>query len=127
MPEALVRGLFVAGVACLALAVALLAPRWSARRAEQMPIDLSGIDGRVVLFSSRSCRRCDAVRDLLVRMGVVHTEVQYEADPARFDEAGVGAVPLVVARDEQGAALCRVAGSASPRRIRRLLAAAGVK
>jgi hypothetical protein len=60
-------------------------------------------------------------------MGVEHTEVQYEAHPAEFEVAGVPAVPLVVGRDDRGVEADRVAGSATARRIRRLLAAAGVK
>lgn len=125
MPEVLARALLVAGVAAAGLAAALLAPRWSARRAERAPLDLSGIDGRVVLFTSRACRRCDAVRDLVSGTGVGFTEVCYEDDEARFAAAGVGAVPLLVARDEQGVAVGRLAGAARPRRLKALLEASG--
>ena len=113
------------GVAGAGLAVALLAPRWSARRAERTPLDLSGIDGRLVLFTSRACRRCDAVRDLVSETGVGFTEVCYEDDEARFTAVGVGAVPLLVARDERGAVVGRLAGAAKPRRLRALLEASG--
>jgi glutaredoxin len=126
MPEAVARGLLVAAAAGVALAVALLAPRWSARRAERAPLDLSGIDGRVVLFTSRACRRCDAVRDLVSGSGVEFTEVCYEDDGARFAAAGVGAVPLLVARDERGTVAGCLAGAVRPRRLRGLLEASGV-
>jgi len=117
----------VGGVVAVALLAAWLAPRWAARRAARVPVDLSGIEGRIVFFSSGSCRRCDTVREQLRALNAPFTEVEYDDDADRFGATGVGAVPFLVGRDERGAVVARLAGAASVRRIRRLLDAAGVR
>lgn len=125
MPEPAVRVVLVVVIAAAALIVVLVAPRRAAGRAGRSPVDLSGIEGRVVFFTSASCRRCDAIRDVLRATGARFTEIRYEDDPARFDATGVGAVPLLVGRTEQGVEVRRLAGRAASRKIRAFLEASG--
>lgn len=126
MPESPAGLLLVAGVTGAALAVALVVPRWAGRRAGRSPIDLAGIDGRVVFFSAASCRRCDVVRVRLSDTGARFTEVRFEDDPGRFEAAGVRAVPIVVGRDEHGTEVMRLAGRASSAQVRALVERCGV-
>jgi hypothetical protein len=125
MSEPVVRVLLVAGVTASALAVAFV-PQWlGARRVQRVPLDLTDFDAAVLFFSAAGCRRCDDVRAALTRAGLVFEEVRHEDDPDRFAASGVPAVPLVVARDERGMEIGRLAGRVSRRRLRSLLGASG--
>ncbi len=92
------------------------------RRAAVMPIDLSGIPGRVVFFSDVACRKCDEARSLLEDRGVAFEEIAYEREPDRMRAAGAEAVPLIIGRSADGSEVGRIAGRVRPRSLDRLLA-----
>ena len=117
-------------MALVAVASALLfawgANRLIRRRAERVPIDLTGIEGRIVFFSDAACRRCDAARERLAASGVAFEEVRYGDDPARFRATGTPAVPLVVVRDADGAEVGRIAGEVRAGELQAMLEKAGL-
>jgi glutaredoxin len=121
MSETAVRLLVVAAVAVLALVVARAAWWLPAWRAARRPIDLGGVEGRVVLFTDRRCTRCDTVRDMLTAAGVEFVEVRPDDDPDRWARTGVEAVPLLVVRDASGGVTGRIGGVPRRSRLGRLL------
>jgi len=123
MSEPVARILLVVAVVVAALAVALLVPRLTARRAERAPLDLSGVAGRLVLLSAAGCGRCGDLRGRLEALGADVTELRYEDDPERFRATGAAAVPVLVARDAAGREVARAAGRIGAGRLRRLVAA----
>jgi hypothetical protein len=121
MSEAGWRLLLVGGITLAAAAAAYAANRLRAARAAAAPVDVSGFEGRILLFTERSCRSCPVVRTMLEEAGAGFEEVRYEDRPEDHRRAGVGAVPLLVARDASGAVIGRIAGRPSKRALRRLL------
>jgi len=101
--------------------------RWRDRdRRARVALNLEGIAGRVLLFSDSACARCDEARAALETAGAAFAEVAHDTDPEVMRAAGVVAVPLIVARRADGTEAGRIAGKVSPRRLRRLLASAGL-
>lgn len=80
------------------------------RRAGRAPLDLQGIDGRVVFFSDATCTRCDIVRVHLESLGAEFVEIAYDRDPETHRRVGVTGVPLLVIRDADGREVRRFAG-----------------
>ena len=120
----------VGSVTLGAVAVAWAASlrRWvDARAAASGPLDLSEVEGRVLLFSEASCRSCDTARARLEAAGVEYREVRYEEEPLVHRSAGVTAVPVIVVRTAGGAVVGRIAGKPSNRRLERLYQRAGIK
>ncbi|MCB2223889.1 MAG: hypothetical protein KQH83_06895 [Actinobacteria bacterium] len=128
MSEAAWR-LVLAGGAGAAALLAAAAARWRHRaslRSASATLDLSGVAGRLILFTSAPCRSCDAARARLEAAGVAFREIRH-ADESRVHEAaGVAAVPLIVARSAGGVEAGRIAGKPSKRALRGLLRAAGL-
>jgi hypothetical protein len=127
MDDVVGRLLLVAAVAAAALTAGWLATRRSSRRAERAPIDAGGFSGRVLLFTDAACGSCDQARSVLEATGAPFTEVRYGEHPEGMRRAGIAAVPLILVRDEAGDVVGRVAGRPSVRRVRRLLARAGIR
>lgn len=119
MSDLAVRLLVVGGAAAVALGVALFAKRAERRRARRAPLDLSGIEGRVLFFTDAACRRCDVMRRRLEEAGAPFTEVRYDREPELHRRVGITGVPLVVVRDEEGNETARLAGVVSRRRLNR--------
>jgi glutaredoxin len=115
-----------AGLIAVALGVALVARRAERRTAVRSPLNLAGVEGRVVLLSDAACPGCADLRRLLDAAGVPFTEVAYDTDPEFARSIGVVAVPLVVVRGPDGQEAGRIGGRVSPRRFRRLIEAAGL-
>jgi len=102
---------FVAlGAVAVAGLVALWAHRRERRRAVRAPLDLTGVDGRVVFFSDAACTRCDIVRSHFEALSAEFVEIAYDRDPEAHRRIGVTGVPLVVIRDDEGAEVRRLAG-----------------
>lgn len=118
-----VRILVVAAVAGAALGAAFLMGRRTARRAERRSLDLTGLPGRVLLFTDRSCGSCERMRAMLSDAGIRFAEVVYQDDPDAWERARVDTVPLLVVRGEAGEEVARVAGVPSRRRLRQAVAA----
>ncbi len=118
--DLLVRVLIVAGIVVMALAVAYGVPRFAAFRAGRRPLEISDLTGDVLLFSSRSCSRCDQVRSLLQSEGVEFGELEYEEHTGAWEVWGIPAVPMLVVR--RAASDVTLAGPVSRRRLRRALA-----
>jgi hypothetical protein len=97
------------------------------RAATAGPLDLTGVEGRVVFFSDAACPTCDAARARLRASRVPFREIGYHEDPAAHRRAGVTAVPLTVVRGSDGGEVGRIGGRPSRRALRRLLGRAGVK
>ncbi len=125
MADPWVRALIGLGAVAAAVGVGFGARVASRRRIEVRPLDLTGIEGRVVFFSDAACLRCDEARAELQDAGVAFEEVAYDAHPGRLQAAGVTAVPLIVVRAPDGGEVGRIAGRVDPRRLRRLLARSG--
>lgn len=123
--ELLVRVVIVVAVVAAALLVALGLPRLRAFRAERVQLDLTGLSGDVLLFTSRSCPNCERLRLLLASERAAVVELVYEDHTDVWAGWGVEAVPLLVVRGAAGNVDATVAGSASRRRLRRALAGAG--
>ncbi|NQV07248.1 hypothetical protein HQ535_11920 [bacterium] len=121
MADPVVRALVVGGIVAAALLAAYLIPRVTAGRAVQIPIDLSGIDDRVILFTSSDCSTCDRAREVIEAAGVEYREIRHSDDPALFDATGVAAVPLLVIRGDRGAIIGRIGGVPTTQRLRRAL------
>ena len=121
MTEAGWRLVAVGGIALLSLIVAWAAPRLRARKVAARPLDLSGIEPGVVLFSQGDCPSCDVARERLDEVGVDYREVRFEDDASAHRTAGVTGVPLIVAVGEGGSAAARIAGRPSPRALRALI------
>jgi hypothetical protein len=124
MSEPALRAVLV--VAALAVvAGAVVVGRWlQRRRAGRLTLDLTGIEGRVILFSDTACARCDAVRDLLTDLGADFIEIAH--GEGRFGEIGVDAVPLVVVRGRDGAVTAQIGGVPGSARLRRALRSGGI-
>jgi len=121
------RLVLVGGIAAAAAAAGYAAGRLRARRAASAPVDVSGLDGRLLLFTERSCASCTVVRSMLAEAGAGFDEIRYEESPEAHRRSGVTSVPLLVARDAGGVVVARIAGRPSKRALRRLLEAAGVE
>jgi glutaredoxin len=121
MSEPIARFALALGATALALGVALSARAAERRRAAAGPLDLSGIEGRLVLFTAAGCRRCAQARAALADAGVEFVEVAFDQDPDRVQAVGVTAVPLLVGRDSTGAEVGRIAGRIGRRSLARLL------
>jgi len=126
MADPVVRVVIGVAAAGAAVGFALVAWRAERRRALRVPLSLSGIDGRVVLFSDAGCARCDQARRALETIGKPYEEIAYDEQPGLVTAAGVEGVPLIVVRRPDGSEAGRMAGKVTPRRLRRLLAAAGL-
>jgi predicted DsbA family dithiol-disulfide isomerase len=110
MSEPAIRAIVVAVVVVVALGIAGFTRTRERHRAARSPVDLTGIEGRVVLFSDVACSRCDIVRAHLEGIGAPFTEVAFDADPDAVRRSGVTGVPLVVIRDAAGREVTRFAG-----------------
>lgn len=111
------RLLLIGGALAIAVGLAHLARGRERRRAASAPLNLAGIDGRVVFFSDAVCARCDIVRVHLEALGADFTEIAYDEHPDLHRQVGVTGVPLVVIRDEAGAEVRRFAGVAPKARL----------
>jgi hypothetical protein len=127
MGEVAWRLVLVGGIAAAAAAAGYGANRLRARRAASAPVDVSGLAGRLLLFTEHYCASCTAVRSMLEEAGAGFEEIRYEESPEMHRRAGVASVPLLVARDAGGVVTGRIAGRASKRALRRLLEAAGIE
>jgi len=107
----------IAGATLVALLIALWGHRRDRRRAVRSPLDLSGVDGRVVFFSDATCRRCDIVRAHLEALEATFTEIAYDTDPETHRSVGVTGVPLVVFRSESGVEERRFVGAVPKSRL----------
>lgn len=116
--DAVQVGVAVAATA-VALAVAARARSRERTAAVQASLDLTGFDGRVLLFTAPGCRRCGRVRAMLDAAGIRFAEHSFEHDAERLHAAGVTAVPLLVGRDAAGREVDRIAGQVRPRSLRR--------
>ena len=123
MNEVLLRALVIGGAVAAAAIAVRIGSALQNRKARATALDLSDIDGRLVLLTERSCSNCDEVRRLLEDRDVVFSEVAYEDDSARMERIGVTDVPLLVARDDSGVEVGRIAGLPRRRALARLLAA----
>ena len=125
MPDLMLRALWLAAAAGLAVGIGVLASR--ARRASQPAVRLDGlgVEGAVVAFTSTDCENCAKVMSLLSEFDVPVREVAHELEPVLFEAAGVGAVPLVVVVDHDGSAIAQFGGVPSRSRVRRALIRAG--
>lgn len=121
MSEPIARFALALGATAIALGVALSARAAERRRAAAGPLDLSGIAGRLILFTAAGCRRCAQARAALAGAGVEFVEVAFDRDPDRVQAVGVTAVPLLVGRDSTGAEVGRIAGRIGRRSLARLL------
>ena len=125
MSDLWVRALIAAVFVLAALVIAATARDRQRRRAAVAPLDLSGIEGRVVLFTDITCTKCDEARSVLRHRGVEFVEIAYDRDPERFGEVGVEAVPVLVARGPDGGEVGRIAGKVTTRGLVRLLSRMG--
>jgi glutaredoxin len=121
MSESFARIALAVGATALAFGVALQARAAERRRAAAGPLDLTGIGGRLVLFTAAGCRRCGQARAALTEAGAEFVDVEFDQDPDRVRAVGVTAVPLLVARDASGAEVARIAGRVGRRALARLL------
>jgi hypothetical protein len=124
MSEGAVRVLVVGGIAVLALLAAWVAwwlPAWRAGRGH---LDLSGVEGRILLFTDRRCTRCGTVRDMLAASGEEFEEIRFDDDPGLWAQIGVEAVPLLVVRDAAGRVTGKIAGVPRRARLQRVLSRA---
>ena len=130
MDDAAVRLILAGGIAVAALLLAgagHLHRRKRGRAAAAIPLDLTGIDGRVLLFSDVACPTCDTARARLETAGAPFREIGYHLDPEAHRRAGVTAVPLIVVRNAAGGEVGRIGGRPVRRTLERLLRRAGVK
>lgn len=121
MSEPLARALLVVAVVALALLTGWLGRRIARRRAEDVPLDLTGLGGRVLFFTDSACRRCRVVRGRLDELGAEYTEIRHDQEPETHRRVGVTGVPLIVVRDAES--VTKLAGVVSRRRLARALAA----
>jgi predicted DsbA family dithiol-disulfide isomerase len=120
------RLLAAIGAVAVALVVAFMANRRERRRAIHAPLDLGGVEGRIVFFSDATCTRCDIVRAHLETIGGDFTEIAYDREPEAHRRIGVTGVPLVVIRDERGIEVRRFAGVMPRARLARALGRDGL-
>ncbi len=113
-------------LATAALIVVVLARMVAGHRQTPQPIDLraAGLPGGLVLFTSTECANCATVRSMLAATGLRPREVTWELEPATMERAGVGAVPLTVVVDGDGAIIEQWTGVPSRRWVSRAVAAA---
>lgn len=121
MSEPFARIALAVGATALALGVALQARAAERRKAASGPLDLTGVGGRLVLFTATGCRRCGRARAALIDAGAEFVEVEFDQDPDRVRAVGVTAVPLLVGRDASGAEVGRIAGRIGRRALARLV------
>jgi len=119
--DAAIRVLIGVAAASAAVGVAALGRRLERRDVVKSPLDLTRIEGRVVLFSDAACARCDEARAALETIGASFEEVASDTHPGMLEAAGVTAVPLIVVRRPDGSEAGRIAGKVSLRRLRRLV------
>jgi glutaredoxin len=115
----------VAAAAAVALGSAALFRRMERRRVRQAPLDLTGLNSAVTLFSDTGCTRCDLAREALVAAGVDFEELHFDHHRDMVEAVGVTGVPMIVARAPDGTELDRIVGKPSRRALRRLLARVG--
>jgi hypothetical protein len=125
MAEAFVRALAILLAAGVAVAVGMTAKR--KRRALQPKADISMVDtdAALVAFTSTECENCKQLMGLLAELGVGVREIAHEREPALFEAAGVGAVPLIVVRRPDGSHAGQLAGIVRRRAVTRALARGG--
>lgn len=113
-------------LAIAALVVVVVARLLGGHRQTRQPIDLrgAGLRGALVLFTSTDCANCATVRSMLAASGLRPREVTWELEPATMERAGVGAVPLTVVVDGEGAVIEQWTGVPTRRWVRRAVAAA---
>ncbi len=113
-------------LATAALIVVVLARMVGGHGQTPQPIDLrgAGLPGGLVLFTSTECANCATVRSMLAATGLRPREVTWELEPATMERAGVGAVPLTVVVDGDGAIIEQWTGVPSRRWVSRAVAAA---
>jgi len=124
MSEPALRAVLVAAALVVVIGAVVVGRWWQRHRAGRIPLDLSGVEGRVIFFSDTACVRCDAVRDLLTALDSEFTEIAHGG--GRFGEIGVDAVPLLVVRDDDGTVTAQIGGVPSSARLRRALRGGGV-
>ncbi|HUG74103.1 MAG TPA: glutaredoxin domain-containing protein [Acidimicrobiia bacterium] len=122
MSEPVVRVLVVAAAIAVAIGVALGFRLNERRRVAKAPLDLGSLRSAVTLFSDAGCANCDQARAALVAEGVNFEEFRYDHHKDVFATVGVSGVPLIVVKDQAGDEVGRIAGRASPRAVRRLVA-----
>jgi len=68
------------------------------------PVQGSGLEPGVTLFTSITCDSCDRARASLEALDVAFEDVAYERDPGEFERLGVTGVPtiLIVAQSGKG-------------------------
>jgi glutaredoxin len=125
MSDPLLGIVVVLTAVAVALGSAWLFRRMERRRVHQAPLDLTALTSAVTLFSDAVCSRCDAARDALVESGVDFEELRFDHHRDLVEAVGVTGVPLIVARDPDGAEIGRIVGKPSRRALRRLLAEVG--
>lgn len=125
MSDQLIRGLVIGGVVVFAVAVAALAGRWS--RPSHPRVDLSGLtlDPGVVMFTSTDCSTCHEARTIAAELDVPVREVTHELEPAKFEAAGVVAVPLTVVVSAGGDVVAQFTGVPRRRALQRAARRAG--
>ena len=125
MPDLAVRIAVAVAAAGVAIGVALQARASERHEAAAAPLDLTGFDGRLLLFTDAGCHRCDRAREVLVAARVAFEEAAFDRQPERLRAAGITAVPLLVGRNSAGEEVGRVAGRLGSRSLARLLARMG--
>jgi len=125
MSDVAVRALVAVAAVSIVIWVAFWGNRRERHAAVAAPLQLDGIEARVLFFTDVACRRCDLVRARLESLGTVFAEIAYNHEPDLHRTIGVTGVPLLVVRDGAGVVVDRVAGLASARRLRRALAHLG--
>jgi glutaredoxin len=124
MPDWVLPVAVVAGATAAALGVALVFRRRERSRVRHGALDLSRLSAAVTLFTDVGCRRCDQTRAMLIEEGVEFEEFRFDHHPEVHRAVGVTGVPLLVVKGADGTEVGRIAGKATRRELRRLLARA---
>ena len=121
-----VRLLVVGGVLLAAAVAAFIARRFGT--AHHPPVDVGGLNlpAGIVLFTSTTCSKCKEALSRAKATGAPLREITYEIEAARFEEAGVDGVPLLLVMSASGEVVEQLAGLPGRRRLRRALDRAGV-
>jgi hypothetical protein len=89
----------------VALAAVVAVVVWGLRRrppVRRRPVNRSGLPAGVYLLTSDGCDTCDRARSKLIGLGVAHTELSWQKNPAVFERLGIDAVPSVLQIDATG-------------------------
>ena len=121
MSDIWIRVLVALAIVAIGLGATAVVRIRERRRAALAPLDLTGVSGRVLLFTDSACRRCDAARLALESAGVEFREIAYQHEPDLMRRVGVTGVPLIVGRRVDGAEVGRIAGKPGERAIKRLV------